>query len=33
MAAMTILTLPSVLVFLFLQRQFIEGATSAGIKG
>jgi len=33
MAAMTILTLPSILVFLFLQRQFIEGATSAGIKG
>jgi multiple sugar transport system permease protein len=33
MAAMTILTVPSILVFLFLQRQFIEGATSAGIKG
>ena len=33
MAAMTILTIPSILVFLFLQRQFIEGATSAGIKG
>jgi multiple sugar transport system permease protein len=33
MAAVTILTIPSVLVFLFLQRQFIEGATSAGIKG
>jgi ABC-type glycerol-3-phosphate transport system permease component len=33
MAAMTILTLPSIVVFLFLQRQFIEGATSAGIKG
>jgi multiple sugar transport system permease protein len=33
MAAMTILTIPSALVFLFLQRQFIEGATSAGIKG
>jgi multiple sugar transport system permease protein len=33
MAAMTILTLPSILVFLLLQRQFIEGATSAGIKG
>ena len=33
MAAMTILTIPSVVVFLFLQRQFIEGATSAGIKG
>ncbi len=33
MAAMTILTIPSILVFLVLQRQFIEGATSAGIKG
>lgn len=33
MAAVTILTIPSILVFLFLQRQFIEGATSAGIKG
>ena len=33
MEAMTILTIPSVVVFLFLQRQFIEGATSAGIKG
>jgi ABC-type glycerol-3-phosphate transport system permease component len=33
MAAMTILTIPSIVVFLFLQRQFIEGATSAGIKG
>ena len=33
MAAMTILTIPSVVVFLFLQRQFIEGATSAGLKG
>ena len=33
MAAMTLLTLPSLLVFLVLQRHFIEGATSAGIKG
>jgi ABC-type glycerol-3-phosphate transport system permease component len=33
MAAVTILTIPSILVFLFLQRQFIEGTTSAGIKG
>jgi len=33
MAATTILTIPSVLVFLLLQRQFIEGATGAGIKG
>lgn len=33
MAAMTILTIPSILVFLLLQRQFIEGTTSAGIKG
>jgi len=33
MAAMTILTIPSIIVFIILQRQFIEGATSAGIKG
>jgi multiple sugar transport system permease protein len=33
MAAMTILTLPSLLVFLILQRHFIEGVTSAGLKG
>ncbi|HYM69534.1 MAG TPA: carbohydrate ABC transporter permease [bacterium] len=33
MAATTILTIPSVVVFLLLQRQFIEGATGAGIKG
>jgi multiple sugar transport system permease protein len=33
MAAMTILTLPSLVVFLVLQRHFIEGATSAGLKG
>ena len=33
MAAMTILTLPSLLVFLVLQRYFIEGVMSAGIKG
>ena len=33
MAAVTILTIPSILVFLLLQRQFIEGTTSAGIKG
>ena len=33
MAAMTILTLPSLTVFLVLQRYFIEGVISAGIKG
>jgi multiple sugar transport system permease protein len=33
MAAMTILTVPSVLVFLALQRHFIEGATRIGIRG
>ncbi len=33
MAAMTILTLPSLAVFLILQRHFIEGVTSAGLKG
>ncbi len=33
MAAMTILTIPSLLVFLVLQRYFIEGVISAGIKG
>jgi multiple sugar transport system permease protein len=33
MAAMTILTLPSLIVFIVLQRHFIEGVTSAGIKG
>jgi multiple sugar transport system permease protein len=33
MAAMTILTIPTLLVFLLLQRHFIEGATSAGLKG
>ena len=33
MAAMTILTLPSLVVFLLLQRHFIEGVTSAGLKG
>jgi multiple sugar transport system permease protein len=33
MAAMTILTIPSLLVFLVLQRYFIEGVMSAGIKG
>lgn len=33
MAAMTILTLPSLLVFLVLQRHFVEGVTSAGLKG
>jgi multiple sugar transport system permease protein len=33
MAAMTILTLPSLVVFLVLQRHFIEGVTSAGLKG
>jgi ABC-type glycerol-3-phosphate transport system permease component len=30
---MTILTIPSLLVFLVLQRYFIEGVISAGIKG
>jgi ABC-type glycerol-3-phosphate transport system permease component len=33
MAAMTILTVPSLLVFLALQRHFIEGATRIGIRG
>jgi len=33
MAATTILTIPSLVVFLLLQRHFIEGATGAGIKG
>jgi len=33
MAAMTILTLPSLLVFLLLQRHFIAGVTSTGVKG
>jgi multiple sugar transport system permease protein len=33
MAATTILTIPSMIVFLLLQRHFIEGATGAGIKG
>jgi len=33
MAAMTILTIPSLLVFLFLQRHFIAGVTSSGLKG
>jgi multiple sugar transport system permease protein len=33
MAAMTILTIPSLLVFLLLQRHFIEGATTTGVKG
>ncbi len=33
MAAMTILTVPSLVVFLVLQRHFIEGVTSAGLKG
>ncbi len=33
MAAMTILTLPSLVVFLLLQRHFIEGVASAGVKG
>jgi ABC-type glycerol-3-phosphate transport system permease component len=30
---MTILTIPSLLVFLVLQRYFIEGVISVGIKG
>lgn len=33
MAAMTILAIPSLVVFILLQRQFIEGVTSVGIKG
>jgi multiple sugar transport system permease protein len=33
MATMTILTIPSLLVFLLLQRYFIEGATTTGVKG
>ncbi|MGH2532995.1 MAG: carbohydrate ABC transporter permease [Thermomicrobiales bacterium] len=33
MAAVTILTIPSLLVFLVLQRYFIQGVTSAGLKG
>lgn len=33
MAAMTILGLPSLIVFLFLQRYFMEGVISTGIKG
>jgi multiple sugar transport system permease protein len=33
MAAMTVLSLPTLVAFLILQRQFIEGATGAGIKG
>ena len=33
MAAMTILAIPSLVVFVLLQRQFIQGVTSVGIKG
>lgn len=33
MAAMTILSVPSVVVFLILQRHFMEGATRIGIRG
>ena len=33
MAAMTILTIPSLVVFVLLQRQFIESATHVGIRG
>lgn len=33
MAAMTLLGLPSLIVFLFLQRYFMEGVISVGIKG
>lgn len=33
MAAMTILSFPSVVVFLILQRHFMEGATRIGIRG
>jgi multiple sugar transport system permease protein len=33
MAAVTILALPSLLVFLALQRHFVEGVTQAGLKG
>ena len=33
MAAMTLLALPTLIVFLILQRYFIEGVTTVGIKG
>ena len=33
MAAMTILSVPSVAVFLILQRHFMEGAIRVGIRG
>jgi ABC-type maltose transport system permease subunit len=33
MAAVMLLALPSILVFLVLQRYFIEGVTHIGIKG
>lgn len=33
MAAMTLLSLPSVLIFILLQNYFIEGVTRSGIKG
>jgi multiple sugar transport system permease protein len=33
MAAMTILSVPSIVVFLILQRHFMEGATRIGIRG
>jgi multiple sugar transport system permease protein len=33
MAAMTILTVPSLLVFVLLQRHFVEGVTRGGLKG
>jgi multiple sugar transport system permease protein len=33
MAAMTILSVPSIVVFLILQRQFMEGAIRVGIRG
>lgn len=33
MAPMTILGVPNLIVFLFLQRYFMEGVISTGIKG
>ena len=33
MAAVTILALPSLLVFLALQRHFVEGVAKTGLKG
>lgn len=33
MAAMTLLTIPSLVVFILLQRHFIEGVSNVGVKG